>query len=209
MYRWFIGAILIIMAMSCSDNEKEYFWPIQPMDTVNIVNKDGYYYNENGEKIFLDTIGGRSFVVIPIEVFLDIRNVENKIPVVFWVTIEPAKYNQMKGLIVSDSLHHCDTVYYKSQIYKSVEKDGGAMVFSNEIYVYLNSEREIDKLIDVAEYFNATIKEQKEIDGDYICVLDYYNGFYGISSVSVANYIHETNLFKRAVALKYILPLDF
>ncbi len=70
MYRWFIGAILIIMAMSCSDNEKEYFWPIQPMDTVNIVNKDGYYYNENGEKIFLDTLGGRSFVVIPIEVFL-------------------------------------------------------------------------------------------------------------------------------------------
>lgn len=209
MYKRIIGAILIITVMSCSNNEKESFWPIPTILPDNIENKDDYYYNVYGEKEGLDVCEGRKFVVIPTEVFLHIRNIERQIPVIFWLTIEPTKDNLIKGLITSDSIHHCDTIYYQGEIYNDIESDGSALVFSNEIYVYLNSERDVDRLKDVSEYFNATIKEYKEIDGECICVLDYYNGFYGLSAVSVANYIHETNLFKRVTALKYILPIDY
>lgn len=209
MRKCLVGAIIGIMIMSCSGNEEEYCWPMPTISPENIENKDDYYYNQYGEKEELEIYSGRTYVIIPMEVFWDIREVENRIPVKFWLTVESSVNDCLKGIITTDSLHHCDTVYYQSVIYKDREMENRALLFSNEIYVYWNSNDDADKLVDVADYFNATIKDEKIIDGDNVSILDYYNGFYGLSSVSVANYIHETGLFKRAVAQKYILPLYY
>ncbi len=212
----YILIAILISSYSCSsESYDEIVWPL-PTD-INIVEKN-YYYNEYGEQEQLEIYDKYRFIVAPESVHWQLRDVENKTANgdiwqclrVFNNEKDSLSYESLcHGLVLSDSLNLCDTIYYYGPIYRNPGLEGGAIVFTNNIYVYLNKERDMEKLYEVADYFKATIHKRLEVGESLVYVLEYNNGFHGLSSVSVANYIHETGLFKRAVALKYIHPMTY
>ncbi|MBP3418962.1 MAG: hypothetical protein J6K74_00015 [Marinifilaceae bacterium] len=227
MNRFLIMCAIIIATYSCSDGDEGNSLWLLPTET-DITNKENYFYNEYGEIVPLETFDKYKFIVVPSETHNKLSQIERTNYINFWQIIfsynlsnmdidEVSTKNQdidytlplAQGIISPDSMYLCKTIYYQGPVYKNPNIEGGAIVFTNDIYVYLKNRNDVGILYEVAEYFHAEVYKYIEIDGSIIYVLNYNNGFHDLSAVSVANYIHETGLFKRAVALKYIHAMTY
>ena len=107
-------------------------------------------------------------------------------------------------------MHYCTTILYDSPTYKLTENLSENVVFSNEIDIYSKSDKDRVLVYQVAEKLNLNVDKRIEYDDkdEVLYILTIYNNDYNLSSLHIANYLHECHIFDRVTPKRYTNIMD-
>lgn len=206
--KYIIPFIIITLSIACNSDNNDSF-QLSSIALNSVEKNDNYYYNNYGEKVFLEQNKEHSFIVITnseYDTILEWQRLMGK-PFTSYLGRDSEEY---KCIIITDSMHYCTTTLYDSPTYKLTENPSENVVFSNEIDIYSKSDKDRELVYQVAEKLNLNVDKRIEYDDkdEVLYILTIYNNDYDLSSLHIANYLYECHIFDGVTPKRYTNIID-